>query len=400
MLKTVERCFVFVVCGSKEHIDTLHFSLKALKRFTKYPVIVVTDSRRNEIPVIHDEVLDIETPSTFNHHQASIWLKTSLHRILPSGTLYCYLDSDVIALNSECDNVFDFFVSPVTFAPDHTTASYFSPYAVNCDCSGAFQKDKKEFEQAISAVVNNKQYPPDFENPLTRELFRLMKMISANYLKLFSLFLKMIASFFIGKIKIAENTFINIRKKQWQNKDGSLTFPILLAYRKKLKQLYQYRFNFGQRTWIKPDGKPLSQNRCTHLHDAIKNKFGYTLENDWQHWNGGVFLFNNQSHNFMDIWHQYTMQIFEDSYWKIRDQGALIATVLHFQLTNHPTLPKTFNFIADFYKTEIRPKESNEPVFYDGNEVLKPAFIHIYHQWGNTRWDVWNTVEKQLRITN
>jgi len=386
--------FVFVVCGEKVHINTLHFSLEQLKKYSQYPIYVVTDSKRNEIPIHHNNIIDIETPASYNHHQASIWLKTSLHKILPNDKTYCYLDSDVIALNSECNNVFDFFVAPVTFAPDHTTASYFSPYAVNCDCSGAFQKDKEEFEQAISAVVNNKHYPPDFENPLTRELFRLRKMISTNYLKLFSLFLKMIASTFIGKIKIAENTFINIGKKQWQNKDGSFIFPILLAYRKKLKNRYRYRFNFWQRTWIKQDGKPLSPNRCTHLHDAIKNKFGYILEKDWQHWNGGVFLFNNQSHTFLEQWHQNTLSIFEDSYWKIRDQGTLIVTVLQNNLQNHPLLPEKFNFIADFYKPEITVDKSKSSLL-KGDKIIQPAMIHIYHHWGDEQWDVWQFVKTQ-----
>ena len=78
-----ENIFVFVVCGNREHIDTLHFSLDALKRFSKNKIVIVTDSSRNEVPVNHSEIFDVETPNEFTHHQASIFLKTSLHKFLP-----------------------------------------------------------------------------------------------------------------------------------------------------------------------------------------------------------------------------------------------------------------------------------------------------------------------------
>ena len=88
--------YVFVVCGSKEHIDTLHLSLKALTSFSEKDVLVLTDSTRNEIDVIHDSIIDVQTPIEYNHHQASIYLKTGIHRFLPIGNLYCYLDSNGI----------------------------------------------------------------------------------------------------------------------------------------------------------------------------------------------------------------------------------------------------------------------------------------------------------------
>ena len=94
-----KNAYVFVVCGERKHIETLHFSLKSLKLVSQFPIWVVTDKKRNEIEIEHDNIIDVSTPEDFNHHQASIWLKTSLHRILPKGTTYCYLDSDVIAMN-------------------------------------------------------------------------------------------------------------------------------------------------------------------------------------------------------------------------------------------------------------------------------------------------------------
>jgi len=63
--------FVFVVCGAREHIDTLHFSIRALKKFSRNDIILVTDSSRNEVPVVHDEIININTPEHFSHHKAS-----------------------------------------------------------------------------------------------------------------------------------------------------------------------------------------------------------------------------------------------------------------------------------------------------------------------------------------
>lgn len=87
------NCFVFVVCGSAEHISTLNLSLKFLRRYSAYPVLVVTDSSRNEIAIEHDNIIDVETPQQYSHHEASIFLKTGLHKFLPdiNTNKYCYL---------------------------------------------------------------------------------------------------------------------------------------------------------------------------------------------------------------------------------------------------------------------------------------------------------------------
>ena len=87
-----KNIFVFVVCGAKEHIDTLHFSLNYLKRYSKCEIIVLTDSKRNEIKIKHNHVLEATAPKHFSHHQASIYLKTGIHKFLPKGNNYCYFD--------------------------------------------------------------------------------------------------------------------------------------------------------------------------------------------------------------------------------------------------------------------------------------------------------------------
>ena len=130
--------FVFVVCGAKEHIDTLNFSLKALRQYADLPILVVTDLSRNEVEIEHptESVIDVRVNEEYNHHQASIYLKTGLHRFLPmENNLYCYLDTDVVALKADVSKVFNQYTSPITFATDHCKMNRFSPYAIHCDCS-------------------------------------------------------------------------------------------------------------------------------------------------------------------------------------------------------------------------------------------------------------------------
>lgn len=390
MVQNVDYAFVFVVCGDKEHIQTLHLSLKALKRFTQFPIFVVTDSKRNEIQIEHEHILDIKTPNEFNHHQASIYLKTSLHRILPRGKRYCYLDSDVIALNNECDLVFDFYFAPITFASDHITLSYFSPYAVNCSCLEKFQLERKKFEECVAKTIQHPHYPANYNQNEIRKLFSYQKQIVSNPLNLLKFAFKTLGAFILGSFYMNNEIKLDVRNKVWKI-GTNFTFPVLFLYRKKINKETGYRFSFGKRLWLKANGDELPRNRCNHLQLALKETFNLDVSADWQHWNGGVFVFDENSAQFMEQWHQWTMKIFNDPYWKVRDQGTLIATVHYFKLQNHVTLPEKFNFIADFYKTEIKAGKAKGQ-FLKNNMPIYPAFIHIYHQWGNKNWDVWEKV--------
>jgi hypothetical protein len=62
-----------------------------------------------------------------NHHQASIFLKTSLWQYLDMEHQYCYLDTDIIAIDEQIDEVFDQFQAPISFSTDHRKMLAFSP---------------------------------------------------------------------------------------------------------------------------------------------------------------------------------------------------------------------------------------------------------------------------------
>lgn len=147
--------------------------------------------------------------------------------------------------------------------------------------------------------------------------------------------------------------------------------------------------------WINTQGINLWDDECEHLIDEIKNTFGISIKNrNWQHWNGGVFLFNDSSTDFMEIWHQKTLHIFSLANWKTRDQGTLIATVWKLGLQNHPTLSKKWNFLADFYNKGLTLKANENLISDDGfQNSYSPNFIHVYHNWENKDWKIWQWIE-------
>jgi len=388
-----ENIFVFVVCGEKKHIETLHFALRYISHFSSSGILVVTDSLRNEIPVAHSRIVDVNTPSELNHHQASIWLKTSLHRILPQGPMYCYLDSDVIAVNDKCDEIFSHFNSPVTFAADHCRLKSFSPYAVNCGCLEQHLLEKESLENAIKNVVNLKHYPPDYRHIPTRNLFSALADIRSYPLKNIWPLVKLTFAFASGKAQVKNNLILDVKNKTWSH-DGFL-YPFLYAYRKEIKKRAGYRFSLLKKSWLKPDGHSVAALNCHHLADAIEKLTGIRPEDNWQHWNGGVFLFNHSSFDFMEKWHNHTNRIFKDTYWKTRDQGTLAATVWEMGLARQAMLPEAFNMIADFYKPEIKVMVNISCLTLSkGSQMIEPSFVHIYHEFGNEEWDLWRSVVK------
>jgi hypothetical protein len=259
-----ERAFVYAVCGAAAHIRTLHRSLEYLNPRTRFPIIVVTDRRRNEIAIepaaSKAMIIDVETPARYDPHQASIFLKTSLHRFLPLERDYVYLDSDVIAVDASADSIFDQGRGPVTFAHDLTCLGHrvakFSRWAVNCPCA-----------------------------------------------------------------------------------EGRL---------------------------------------CSHLAQAIAQKFGVRVPADWVHWNGGVFLFSRNSVPFMDMWHDLTMQIFDDRYWKTRDQGTLIATVWKLGLQHQACLPPSYNFLVADQNDHLSFSRAGGYSIHKSIPAIHPHFLHLF----------------------
>jgi hypothetical protein len=275
--------FVYSVCGDA-HAERVNISLRFLKRFTRQDILVV--AARSSAQIHHDQVMRLEPAAEYDNGQASILLKTNLHRLIGdrSGRC-CYLDSDIVAVDSEIDAIFNMKSGPVAFAADHSRMRIFSRWAVNCRCVS---------------------------------------------------------------------------------------------------------------------------NECDHLLLAIKSKFGVEIsEPNWQHWNGGVFVFDAEATDFMDTWHQYTRSIFSDPHWRTRDQGTLIATVWKLGLQRQAVLPRTYNYIVDAMHRvpdARRPSLSTADYYIDhgysfdaSSELPRPHFLHFINgSMGARGWKNWDDAEALL----
>lgn len=394
-----KNTFVFVVCGGREHVETLHFSLAALKHFSQAGVVVVTDSSRNEIPVNHDTVIDIQTPEHFNHHQASIYLKTGLHKFLPTGNTYCYLDTDVIACSADADTIFAQKSSLITFAPDHCRMPLFSPNAVNCDCVPQNKKHIQQLDELRHKYDGNLQITDPVQLQKQKELQKKLVFIKRNRAGYLMTAFRFILS--PKAFKLDEDTFYHKKEKYLFDSQGK---PILHDIGnnviKEVEKNSELRWSYLKYRWIGPRGEDIYQLTCDHLKEYIAKKFGIAVtDSNWQHWNGGVFLFDDNSAPFLEAWHNKTLEIFKDPNWKTRDQGTLIATAWEFGLQKAPLLSKKYNFIADITSTRLMLDKENNQISDDAFLTrYTPAFIHIYHSFGQKGWDVWDWVEAKLPV--
>lgn len=405
-----KNCFVFVTCGGEEHIRTLNFSLRYLNTFSKNNIKVVTDLSRNAAEIKHDEIINVETPSSLNHHQASIYLKTRLHKFLPKGIEYCYLDSDVIATNQKVDEVFNYKSGPVTFASDHCSLPEFSPIAMSCGCKEKAEK-KVELFNKLDLEFKDKFIPKDpvvlkgrikilsvmddyddqfhgiRRNPLAR--FALYHLQPAKYD--FERYLKEHGNFrWDDDLKRAYDENDNLVYDEYNN-------PITQDY---VEARTSFRWDSKKEIWFDEDGSQVFKATCEHLINEIDQKFDVKItKSEWTHWNGGVFLFNQDSEQFMDAWHEKTMRIFEDENWETRDQGTLAATAWEFNLQDQKRLPAQFNFLADYNISDLQFREGGVFSMDNFNTTIQPHFLHIYHQFGNEEWDVWQYVQSLIPLS-
>jgi hypothetical protein len=388
--------FIFVVCGSSEHIDALHFSLQYLKKYSKNEILILTDSKRNEALIKHDKIIDIETPAYYNHHQASIFLKTSIHKYFPVENNYCYLDTDVIALNHEVDDIFMHQHGIITFAPDHCSMQKFSPHAVNCGCYNEQIRLTEILEKHLLQFdLNRTIIDPELKKKHV-QLLREFELMKQNKMKYMDVILRYRFSPF--HFKLHNDAFFNKRKLKWIDKEGNIILYDQRNFINKVESTSGFKWDKKAQTWRTKEGKNIYYAECNHLIDSIKSKFSIdVLDKNFQHWNGGVFLFNRKSHEFLNSWHRKTMEIFSDTKWKTRDQGTLIATVWEFKINKYPTLSKKFNFIADYKNPKLVLNKNTGELTDDlFKSFYKPSFIHIYHHFGAKGWDVWDWVESKL----
>lgn len=385
--------YVFVVCGEKEHIDTLHLSLSYLTKYSQKEILVLTDSSRNELPIDWKNTIDIKTPVELNHHQASIYLKTGIYKFVPKGNLYCYLDTDVLSVSASCDAIFKEFIEPIRFAADHCSMTSFSAYAVNCGCLEKNEKDRKRFTDSLRLLDRNKELNSFAQRVERAKIRKVYQNLENSFLRKILLAVRYKLS--AKEFKLNEKYTLNKSAKEWRLPNGEIV-KHELDYAK-LEKESGIRLNKWKGTWVNGKNENIFDTQCNHLQQKIQETFSVEVkEPNFQHWNGGVFLFNDSSHSFLESWHTKTMKIFRLKSWKTRDQGTLIATVWEHGLQNHPVMDKKWNFIADYYNEDLFCDVNKDTISDDLFEtVLHPIFMHVYHHWADDTWDVWNWIQKK-----
>ena len=396
-----KKIFVFTVCGENKHIHTLNFVLPYIRHFTKNEVLVVTDLKRNNIPIDHDQILDIATPKRFNHHQASIYLKTGLFKIIEGENRYCYLDSDVIAMNEGIDDIFRYKSGPVTFASDHCRIDEFSPYAINCGCIDEHKSTREileSFNSDYQQIISD--YQQLIKQKETQKLQAKLSGIKTKPFSNLSIVIRYLFFRFLSKKRyfcLDHEYKFDKKKLAWFDKMDNLLIFDISRYIREIESKTKLRFKRFSSKWVDENGSDIFDLHCRHLRMEIKNTFRVKVKKKkWTHWNGGVFLFDKDSVEFLKFWHACTMKIFANPKWKTRDQGTLIAAVWKFGLQNQPRLPQKFNFIADFYNQNVVYKKGRGYSTNNWKTVVQPSFLHVYHEFGRQGWDIWQAVEETL----
>jgi hypothetical protein len=366
--KRRDTAFVFVLCGAAEYIETLNYSLAALARFSRSRILVVTDTARNELPINAPEIIDIRTPSQYSNHEASIYLKTGVHKFVPEGPLYCYLDTDVVAISREVDTIFQRYQAPVTFAPDHSVLRDFSPYTVRCGCAEIHDEEALQVQKLIQYIARREEA---LKAKAAAEAAVQEQPVS-------------VIGRALSKLGLRKSPppppQIEIPEEDWSG----------------------WQWDKQKKTWITPTGRDAYHLECEHLIPAAREKFGIEITDaGWQHWNGGVFLFDERSKDFLDAWHERSMQAAADPYWKTRDQGTLIVTAWAFGLMNHPTLPRKYNFLLDAGgfnngASFMETVKQAEAAGAEGQKQL-PLFCHVFLRFGDPDWDVWQWIDARVR---
>lgn len=393
--------FVFVVCGGKEHIDELNLSLKFLRHYSKNEIIVVTDLERNETPIGHKNILDIKTPSELSNHQASIYLKTGLNKFLPKGYTYCYLDGDIIGINSQVDEIFSFFKTPIVFARDHCVIREFSPHALNCECVEANSKEEDIFNGKLSELFgkinltdrNIKKQSEELLAIFTKYRNKPLKYLLQNLSYIFKRYIIPAKS-----IKMGNYTFLR-RTRCWYNSDKEIILFDYPYYEKKLWGTSGIKFNKEGNFWEDKNGRKFEFKapECEHLSKYLNKTYKLAIPDNWKHWNGGVFIFSDDSAEFLNYWHDITIKEFDNNYTKTRDQATLAVSVWKFGLENHNYIPEEYNWITEYANNKIAWNKDKGYTRDGFNTVFHPTLLHIYHEWGNENWSIWQSVIELIK---
>ena len=69
---------------------------------------------------------------------------------------------------------------------------------------------------------------------------------------------------------------------------------------------------------------------------------------------------------------------------------------LQLRKLDQATLPKEFNFLADYHKPGLH-FDADHGFSFDGRAgFVRPYLVHVYHHWGDRDWAVWRWLESRI----
>ena len=388
--------FVYVVCGDEYYIEQLNVSLRFLRYHSKYPILVVTDLNRNKGNITHDtdHIIHVETPVEMSNNEASIFLETSLLQHLPSkgGEVFCYLDSDVIAVSEEINHVFNEIRPWPRFAPDHCDIDHHSPHAMTCSCIDHFAH-KSEAWHYLQNVIPG---VPASQNSKREALAKRFKAMKSRPLRYFPAILWYVLRRYVLPVNSFHMAGFRFDKKThcWYDGDACIDFDKAWYHRKIRRDK-----GFVQKAnhWYDSNGNLLRPEtpHCSHLREFLSAKEGLEIPADFRHWNGGVFLFDRASEHIMQTWHQLSCDLMKNKQIRTKyiDQVSLIMTAFRYGFHDKAPLPVKYNFITDAENSQVAWHPDKGYTCDGFNTVFHPAFLHVYHHWGKSDWSIWQSVK-------
>ncbi|MFP4476100.1 MAG: hypothetical protein ACLFOY_11135 [Desulfatibacillaceae bacterium] len=365
-----ESAFVFVATGPAAHLERLGVAVDRLRRFSGARILAVTDRKRNRAPLRDVEVVDAPTPPELTDRQAAMLLKTSLHEIVDARVPCCYLDTDVLAVRPGVEGVFGQPRGPVGLCPDHCRLDEFSPYAAGCGCLDGMRERTDAVEALVAAYSGHSR---DWEGPGPGIAERLRRAA-----------VRPVPPGIGGVLAPLVNRAVRILRL-----GGGRHHELLRRVERELGVFYDH----ANARWVDPNGRDIYECRCDHFPRAAREHWGVDMEPEWRHPNGGVFVFDERSGPFMDAWRARVLDTFGNPGFSVRDQGALAATAWEAGMENGPWMSQDYNCILD---------SGNRELTHHGGLVFstslrgpraRPVFVHLFHDFGNPRWDVWRAVE-------
>lgn len=394
-----ENIFVYAVCGPASYIESLELSLEFLEKFSKNKAIVITDSSRNKKEVKHEHVIDIKTDPALTDHQASVFLKTSLHTYLNPENKYCYIDTDVLAISDKVDEIFQQKFEFIGLCADNVSLDFYSPFACNCSCISDWENAVRLLEKAsLDYDVKHMQWQQLINNPQGKELMRKIETIKKHPFKnAFSSlrFWLLYNTPFYKNITLGKYN-LNKKTMQWTNSQNQVVLCPIESFTEFVAKQTGFVFNNDKKFWTRKNQKnDVTILKCNHLHQAINKYFNIKiLPENWQHPNGGVFLFDKTSSEFLNQWHQFTMEIFNKPHWKTRDQGTLAACMWKHGIQNNKLLSSNFNYIIDYNKNDTSYNIDKGFSKNKSTNTDNPYLVHVCNHFNDTNWALWNDIMK------